>query len=162
MIASLDHTAAFANWWANSFPGMPCPPVPKRPDELGLTARMALSAENPALYQNLFGNAGQGTGAMPADTITRRANGQLEARDIPHLRAAGLEFEAQQLEQAVQRQMDQRLVDQTLASRQAADAERARSAQWANASFGERLAMSGGPSPQAVAHARQMWGITGQ
>jgi hypothetical protein len=162
MIASLDHTAAFANWWASSFPGTPCPPVPKRPDELGLTARLALSSENPALYQNLFGNSGQGAGAMPADTITRRANGQLEARDIPHLRAAGLEFEAQQLEQAVQRQMDQRLVDQTLASRQAAEAEMERSAQWAGASMMERLAMSGGPSAQAVAHARQMWGITGQ
>lgn len=161
MIASLDHTAAFANWWANSFPGTPCPPVPKRPDDLGLTARLALSAENPALFQNLFGNSGQGAGAMPADTITRRANGQLEARDISHLREAGLEFEAQQLEQAVQRQMDQRLVNQTLASRQAAEAEMTRSAQWAGASMMERLAMSP-PTPQAIAAARAQWGITGQ
>ena len=160
MIASLDHTAAFANWWANSFPGTPCPPVPKRPDELGLTARLALSAENPALFQNLFGNSGQGAGAMPADTITRRANGQLEARDISHLREAGLEFEAQQLEQAVQRQMDQRLVNQTLASRQAAEAEMTRSAQWAGASMMERVAMSP-PTPQAIAAARAQWGITG-
>ena len=162
MFSTLDHTAAFAHWWAHNFPGTPCPPMPKRPEDLGMTARMALSADAPELYQNLFGNSGQGSGAMPADTITRRANGQLEARDIPHLRAAGLEFEAQQLEQQVQRQQDQRLVEQTLASRQAAEAEMARSAIWSDANYMERLAMSGGPSPEAIAQARQMWGITGR
>jgi hypothetical protein len=99
---------------------------------------------------------------MPADTITRRANGQLEARDIPHLRQAGLEFEAQQLEVQTQRQQDQRLAEQAMASRQAAEAERTRSAAWNNANFMERLAMSGGPSAEAIAQARQMWGITGR
>jgi hypothetical protein len=162
MIQTTDHTAAFAYWWGANFPGMPCPPVPKKPDDLGLTARLAMEQRNPALFQNLFGNSGQGNGAMPADTIVRRTNGQLEARDIHHLRVAGLEWEAQQLEQQVQRQMDQRLVEQTIAASNAAQAEMARSATWNEANFMERLAMSGGPSPEAVAQARRQWGVTGQ
>jgi hypothetical protein len=53
-------------------------------------------------------------------------------------------------------------VDATQASAAAAQQELQQSAIWNNASFMERLALSGGPSPQAVAQARRMWGITGE
>jgi hypothetical protein len=162
MIETTNYTGAFANWWAATFDGIPCPPLPKKPDDLGITQRLAMAETNPVLFQNLFGNSGLGSSTMPADTVTRRANGQLEPRDIPHLRAAGLEWEAQQLEQLAQRQQDQRLVDATRASAAAAQQELQQSAVWNNASFMERLALSGGPSPQAVAQARRMWGITGE
>ena len=48
----------------------------------------------------------------------RRHSGQLQGSDVPHLRAAGLEYEAQQLEQRVQQLLDQRMADQALSSRE--------------------------------------------
>ena len=59
-----------------------------------------------------------------------------------------------------QRAMDQRLVDYVVAEAKANEAERQRNAAWNNASLMERLAMSGGPSPQAVASAKASWGIS--
>ena len=99
---------------------------------------------------------------MPADTVARRNSDQLQESDIPHLRAAGLEWEAQQLANRVQRQQDQRLVDVSRAEAEASKAQKERYAAWSNATFLERLAMSGGPSPEAIAQAREQWGITGQ
>ena len=94
-MSAFDHTVDFANWWTRTFPGTQCPAVPKKPEQLGLSARMALEQDNPILFQNLFG--GHGSTNLPADTVMRRNSGQLQASDIPHLRAAGLEYEAQQL-----------------------------------------------------------------
>ena len=160
-MSMIDHTYEFATWWNREFPQEQCPPLPKKPDELNLTARMALSAENPALFQNLFGSGGLGSVPMPADTVARRNSNQLQASDIPHLRAAGLEWEAQKVAVGIQRAQDQRLADQARAEAAASQEQKAFYAQWNNASFSERLAMSGGPSPEAIAQAREMWGITG-
>lgn len=159
---AFDHTGDFANWWCRNFPGTQCPSLPKKPEDLPLSALMLLEQDNPALHQNLFGNGGLGSAPMPADTVMRRNSGQLQESDIPFLRAAGLHYEAAQVGQQVQRQQDQRLADQAAAEAVASKEQRAYYQQWNNASFGERLAMSGGPSPEAIAQAREMWGITGQ
>ena len=66
---SIDHSWAFAEWWANTFPGTQCPPLPKKRGDLGLTAEMALQSDNPALFQNLFGNGGLGSGSMACLTF---------------------------------------------------------------------------------------------
>ena len=105
-MSAFDHTIDFANWWTRTFPGTQCPALTKKLEHLGLSVRMALELDNPILFQNLFG--GMGSTNLPADTVMRRNSGQLQASDIPHLRAAGLEYEAQQLEQQSQRLMDQR------------------------------------------------------
>ena len=97
---------------------------------------------------------------MPADTVARRNSGQLQEIDIPFLRASGLHYEAAQVAQQSQRQQDQRLVDVARAEAAASKEQKAFYQQWGNASFGERLAMSGGPSPEAIAQAREAWGIT--
>ena len=159
-MSAFDHTVDFANWWTRTFPGTQCPAVPKTPEDLGLSARMALESDAPILFQNLFGS--HGSKNLPADTVMRRNSGQLQESDIPFLRAAGLHYEAAQVGQQVQRQQDQRLADQAAAEAAASKEQRAFYQQWNNASFGERLAMSGGPSPEAIAQAREMWGITGQ
>lgn len=159
---TFDFTTDFANWWCRNFPGTQCPSLPKQPEDLPLSALLLLEQDNPALHQNLFGNGGLGSAPMPADTVMRRNSGQLQESDIPHLRAAGLHYEAAQVGQQVQRQQDQRLADQSAAEAAASKEQRAFYQQWNNASFGERLAMSGGPSPEAIAQARQMWGISGQ
>ena len=158
---NIDHTVDFANWWTRTFPGTPCPPLPKREEELSMTARMAMTAENPTLFQNLFSKGGSGSAPMPADTVSRRNSGQLQGSDIPHLRAAGLEFEAQQLEQRVQQQMDQRMADQALSSSENYQQSMARSAQWSEMGILERMGHE--PlSPQQIADNRRRWGIKGR
>ena len=158
---NIDHTVDFANWWTRTFPGTPCPPLPKREEELPMTARMAMTAENPALFQLLFSKGGSGSVPMPADTVSRRNSGQLQGSDIPHLRAAGLEFEAQQLEQRVQQQMDQRMADQALSSRENYQQAMARSAQWSEMGILERLGHEH-LTPQQIADNRRRWGIKGR
>ena len=120
-----------------------------------------MTAENPALSQNLFSNGGSGSVPMPADTVSRRNSGQLQGSDIPHLRAAGLEFEAQQLEQQVQQQMDQRIADQALSSRENYQQAMARSAQWSEMGILQRLGHE--PlTPEQIADNRRRYGITGR
>ena len=60
----------FANFWANSFPNKPCPPMPKKLDDLGMMAQMAMREEAPELFQNLYRSD---YSAMPADVATRLA-----------------------------------------------------------------------------------------
>ena len=160
---NIDHTADFATWWSQTFPGTQCPPLPKKRGDLGLTAEIALQSDAPALFQNLFSNGGLGSGSMPADTVARRNSGQLLSQHIPHLRVAGLEWEAQELQQRVQRQMDQRAADDFLAlqkrNRQSDQAVQERIAETSHNRWARML--SNPPSPQAIAAARAAWGVTG-
>ena len=158
-MSAFDHTVDFANWWTRTFPGTQCPAVPKKPEQLGLSARMALEQDNPILFQNLFG--GMGSTNLPADTVMRRNSGQLQASDIPHLRAAGLEYEAQQLEQQSQRLMDQRIADQALSSRENYQEAMARSKAWNEAGILARMGHT--PlTPEQIADNRRRYGITGR
>ena len=120
-----------------------------------------MTAENPALFQNLFSKGGSGSVPMPADTVSRRNSGQLQGSDVPHLRAAGLEYEAQQLEQQVQRQMDQRMADQALSSRENYQQAMARSKAWSDSGILARMGHT--PlDPQVIAENRRKWGIKGR
>jgi len=158
-MSAFDHTVDFANWWTRTFPGTQCPAVPKTPEDLGLSARMALESDAPILFQNLFGS--HGSKNLPADTVMRRNSGQLQASDIPHLRAAGLEYEAQQLEQQTQRLMDQRMADQALSSSENYQQAMARNAQWSE--MGILARMGHEPlTPQQIADNRRRWGIKGR
>ena len=96
MSIHIDHTGAFASFWNREFPDLQCPPVPKKESDLNMTARETLRISDPVLFQNLFSNGGIGSTPLPADTHHRRVTNQLSERDIPHLHAAGLEWEAQQ------------------------------------------------------------------
>ena len=160
---NIDHTADFAKWWSQTFPGTQCQPLPKKKGELGLTAEIALQSDNPALFQNLFGNGGLESGSMPDDTVTRRNSGQFLPQDISHLRAAGLEWEAQQVQQLNQRQQDQRAADDFLMlqkqNRQSDRAVKERISETIHDRWARML--SNPPSPQAIAAARAAWGVTG-
>ncbi len=159
---AFDYTADFAQFWASEFDSLPCPPIPQKPEDLSLTARMALSAWNDGkLHQNLFGNSSLGSQPLPADVETRRRNNQLLPQDAPALRAANLEHLAVQVEQLGQRQQDQRLADEAIKGRKAYLEEKKRAEAWSNASYSERLVMAP-PTPEAVASARESWGITGK
>ena len=66
---NIDHTADFATWWSQTFPGTQCPPLPKKRGDLGLTAEIALQSDAPALFQNLFSNGGLGSGKQARTKI---------------------------------------------------------------------------------------------
>ena len=155
---AFDHTEAFATWWSRTFPGTQCPVLPKKPDDLTLSARMAMESDNPILYQNLFG--GIGSTNLPADTVMRRNSAQLQASDIPHLRAAGLEYEAQQLERQMEREEAQRIGEQTLASRQNFESERARFAAYNEQGLLGRM-LNNPLTPDQIAANRRKYGIKG-
>ncbi len=160
---NIDHTVDFANWWSQTFPGTQCPPLPKKKGDLALTAEFALQSDNPALFQNLFGNGGLGSRSMPADTLARRNSGQLLPQDIPHLRDACLEWEAQQVQQLNQRRQDQRAADDFLALQkrnlQSEKAVQERISETSHDRWARML--SNPPSPQSIAAARAAWGVTG-
>ena len=159
MSYQIDHTVDFANWWMRSFPGTPCPVLPKKPEDLNFTQRMTLQSDNPVLYQNLFGNGGLGSAPMPADTVARRNTGELQAQDIAHLRNAGLEWEAKELEKRVSLQQDQRLADQAASSRENFIREQQRAAEWAQ--MGILARMGHQPiDPAVAARNRAKWGIS--
>lgn len=121
---------------------------------------MALEQDNLILLQNLFWG-GLGSTNLPADTVMRRNSGQLQASDIHHLRAAGLEYEAQQLEQQSHRLMDQRMADQALSSRENYVQAMARSSQWSEMGILERMGHQ--PlTPEQIADNRRRYGITGR
>ena len=99
--------------------------------------------------------------AIPADTVARRNNNQLQAGDAQHLRSAGLEWEAQELERRVQREMDQRMADQALSSRENYQQAMAKNRAWSEMGILERMGHQ--PlSPELIAANRRRWGITGQ
>ena len=88
----MSNEVAFANWLAREFPDLPCPPVPRRLDELGLTQQMAMRATASDLYTAMF--AGRNEVSLPADVSVRLSAGQLQPGDAGALRAAGFETQA--------------------------------------------------------------------
>ena len=90
----IDHTGAFASFWNREFPGVPCPPVPKKESDLTMTARETLRISDPKLFQNMFAHT---SASLPADVANRRNLGQNIASDADALQAAGFQWEANEL-----------------------------------------------------------------
>ena len=64
----------FATFWNKAFPQKKCPALPKKMDDLGLMAQVAMREEAPILFQNLFR---EDYNKIPCDTATRLRNGNL-------------------------------------------------------------------------------------
>ena len=153
-MSAFDHTIHFANLWTSTFPGTQCPVLPKKPEELGLSARMALESDNPILFQNLFG--GTGSTNLPADTVMRRNSGQLQGSDVFRLGQLVLVRAAQQLEQQPHQQMDQRMAGQALSSRENYKEAMARSKAWSESRILARMGHT--PIDPALSANRRKWG----
>ena len=78
MSIHIDHTGAFAAFWNREFPGMPCPPVPKKESDLTMTARETLRVSDPVLFQNMFARS-------TASLQLRHASSSRVRRDAPHV-----------------------------------------------------------------------------
>ena len=154
------HLEEFVKYYQSEFPGKPVPPMPKSPKELNITERLALANWNSGiLYQNLFGNSGLGQN-LAADTQLRLQRGEINEGDAPALRAANLEYYAQQAEAMKIQRQDAAMEETTRRAREAAAQAQAKQQRWANASLMERLAMSD-RSQESIEQARRQWGITG-
>ena len=158
MSIHIDHTGAFASFWNREFPGVPCPPVPKKESDLTMTARETLRISDPKLFQNLFATS---TASLPADVANRRNLGQNIASDADALQAAGLQWEADELRRkadiAELQRMNQRIDESRQVQQQAAQ----RREEWQSMGILERMGHQ--PlSPEVIARNRREWGITGQ
>ena len=154
----IDHTAAFASFWNREFPGMPCPPVPKRETDLTMTARETLRISDPKLFQNMFAHS---SASLPADVANRRNLGQNIASDADALQAAGFQWEEDELRRkadiAEMQRMNERIDESRLLQQQ--DAQKRE--QWQSMGLLERLGHA--PIDPAVAAAnRRKWGIKGR
>ncbi|MDC3168699.1 hypothetical protein OA866_00970 [bacterium] len=154
----IDHTAAFASFWNREFPGMPCPPVPKKESDLTMTARETLRISDPKLFQNMFAHT---SASLPADVANRRNLGQNIASDADALQAAGFQWEADELRRkadlAEMQRMNERIDESRRVQQQAAQKQE----QWASMSLLERMGHER-MTPEKVAHYRRMYGVSGQ
>ena len=158
MSIPIDHTGAFASFWNREFPGVPCPPVPKKESDLTITSREALRVSDPVLFQNMFARS---TDTLPADVPNRRNLGQNIPSDADALQAAGLQWEADELRRKAEiaelQRMNQRIDESRLLQQQAAQ----RREEWQSMGLLERLGHSS-IDPSVAAANRRKWGMTGQ
>ena len=158
MSIHIDHTGAFASFWNREFPGVPCPPVPKKESDLTMTARETLRISDPKLFQNMFATS---TASLPADVANRRNLGQNIASDADALQAAGLQWEADELRRKAGIAEMQRMNERIDESRQVQQQAAQRREEWQ--SMGILARMGHTPIDPAVAAAnRRKWGIKGR
>ena len=158
MSIHIDHTGAFASFWNREFPGVPCPPVPKKESDLTMTARETLRISDPKLFQNIFATS---TFSLPADVANRRNLGQNIASDADALQAAGLQWEADELRRKAGIAEMQRMNERIDESRQVQQQAAQRREEWQSMGILERMGHQ--PlSPEVIARNRRNWGITGQ
>ena len=158
MSIHIDHTAAFAQFWVRTFPGVPCPPVPKKLSELNMTAQMTMRAEDPKLFQNLF--AGN-TSTLPADVAHRRTLGENTIADADALERCGLQHEADELRRRANYAEAERMSQRIDESRQVQQQAAQRREEWQSMGILARMVHT--PIDPAVAAAnRRKWGIKGR
>ena len=153
-----QHVAAFAAFWTKNFPGMQCPALPKKESDLNLTALLTLRAEDPALFQNLFG---QQEAKMPADVVHRRNIGQSTLADAEHLEKAGLAWEAEEIRRKAQIE-EQRIYAQRIdESRQLQQINENKTREWQEMGLLARLGHEPLPA-DVIAANRAKYGIKGR
>lgn len=146
---------------SRAFPGVPIPPLPRHPGELGLSVQMALRDADAGWWQNQFGGRDdKGEAArLPADVEQRMLAGTPYPEDEAALRRANMDYYANAA--AAQREQVIERARQATRAREKEHyaAQRARAKAFSEASLLERLAASP-VSPQAAAAARRQWGIS--
>ena len=153
----------FIELHSRAFPGVPIPPLPRHPSELGLSIQLALRDADAAWWQNQFGGRDdRGEQArLPADVEQRMLAGTPHPEDEAALRRANMDYYANAA--AAQReQVIERAREATRAREKAIFQQQAqKSAEFRSMGILGRMAAS--PlSANAIAQARAQWGITGE
>ena len=152
-----NNIEAFVSTYQQCFPGTSTPPMPKKVNELPMTTQLAIRDANPGLWQAMFAGHGE---RLPADVEARLTSGNLLPGDGPALRNANWDALALQCDQSREATFARVREAERAKEKAQHEAEAARFRQFNESSFLERLAAS--PlSDQAIAQAREQWGITG-
>ena len=154
----MSNIEAFVSTYQSLFPGTPTPSMPSKPEDLDLSVQLAIRDQNPQLWQSLFGGHGA---PLPADVAMRMAKGEIYPEDASALRASNYDEWAAVADQHRESILER--ARQATREREKAqyEAERAHFQQFREGSLLERLAAS--PlSAEAIAQAREQWGITGR
>ena len=153
------HLDKFVEFYQDCFPNAAVPPLPTKPEDLPLTSRLTLEGyKGGVLYQNLFGNSGQGVG-LPGDVQLRLNQGKLRPEDANALRAAKLTYYAEQCEKQGQQREDAEMAERVAKTTAQAEARRKANEEWAKLPLGHPAKA---PSPEAVQHFREQIGYTGR
>ena len=148
----------FSSFWSSAFPNKQCPPLPKKVEDINLMEQIALREKDPILYQNLFRDD---YNKLPCDTANRLRNGNLWIEDIEILDKHGWTAKASELKAQVA-EAEKQILEKKIAEAKARNDERDRKlAEYQKLDPMQKLAMNP-PSPEAIAQARQEWGITGE
>ena len=153
----MSNIEAFVSTYQSLFPGTPTPSMPSKPEDLSFSVQLAIRENNPRLWQAMFGGHGA---PLPADVAMRMAKGEIYPEDASALRASNYDEWAAVADQHRESILER--ARQATREREKAqyEAERAHFQQFREGSLLERLAAS--PlSAEAIAQARQQWGITG-
>ena len=153
----MSNIEAFVTTYQSLFPGTPTPPMPSKSEDLGLSVRMAIRENNPRLWKAMFGGHGA---LLPADVAMRLGRGEIAPQDVAVLLTRNYDDWAAQANQ-IREEIFERARQAAMAREKTQfEAESARAKQFNESSLLERLAAS--PlSAEAIAQARQQWGITG-
>ena len=84
----------FIELHSRAFPGVPIPPLPRHPGELGLSVQLALRDADAGWWQNQFGGRDDSGEAarLPADVEQRMLAGTPDPEDEGALRAAKMDY----------------------------------------------------------------------
>ena len=152
----MSNIEAFVSTYQSLFPGTPTPAMPSKPEDLVLSVQLAIRENNPRLWPAMFGGHGA---PLPADIAMRMANGEIYPEDASALRASNYDDWAAQANQ-IREEIFERARQNTREREKAQhEAERARTQEFQQEGLLEPLAAS--PlSAEAIAQAREQWGIT--
>ena len=135
----MSNIEAFVSTYQRLFPGTPTPPMPSKPEDLGLSVQMAIRENNPRLWQAMFGGHGA---PLPADVAMRVGRGEIAPEDVAALRASNYDDWAAQANQ-IREETFERSRQATRAREKAQfEAESARHQQFNESSMLEHLAAS--------------------
>ena len=144
-----------------AFPGVPIPPLPRNPNELGLSVQMVLRDADAGWWQNQFGGRddhGEST-RLPADVEQRMLAGTPYPEDEGALRQANLDSYANMAGAQRQQIIDRARQATRALEKERYEADRVRGQAWNEASLLERMAASP-VSEAAAAAARRAWGVS--
>ena len=148
----------FSSFWSSAFPNKQCPPLPTKVEDIGLMEQIAMRERDPILFQNLFRDD---YNKLPCDTANRLRNGNLWIEDIAVLDKHGWTAKASELKAQVA-EAEKQILEKKIAEAKARNDERDKRLEaYKNLDPMAKLAMNP-PSPEAIAQARQEWGITGE
>ena len=152
----IDNLQQFVTTYSRLFPGEPVPPMPSKPEDLTMTATLALRDANPVLWQNMFGGRGA---PLPADVQQRLLTGQVYPEDAGALRAAHMDAYAaeadRQREAVIERSREATRARENAIFEQQVQ----KSAEFRSTGSLGRLAASP-VRERAADQAREAWGIT--